>query len=214
MLLHTDIPTQAQLRRLLASRIPASVSIYLPTDPVSANVGERIELGNLAAEALELLSDAGVAKRELVTIEQEMGDLIEDETFWRYHARSLAIFATPEDLTTFRLPNRLLSTVVVSDRFHLKPLLRAVTFPQVALVLALAQGSVRVIEARPTSSRRRWPCPTCRRMPPAPLVAPRSRTEPRSGGSRAQKDASFVCGSTRAKLMERSGRCWAEQVCR
>jgi hypothetical protein len=44
------------------------------------------------------------------------------------------------------LPNRLLSVLVVSDRFHLKPLLRAVTFPQAALVLALAQGSVRLIE--------------------------------------------------------------------
>src|SRR5438270_291192 len=132
MLLHTDIPTEAQLRRLLASRTPASVSIYVPTDPVSANVGERIELGNLAAEALGQLGDAGVAKPELVTIEQEIGDLIEDEAFWCYQARSLAIFATPADLTTFRLPNRLLSAVVVSDRFHLKPLLRAVTFPQVA----------------------------------------------------------------------------------
>jgi hypothetical protein len=40
----------------------------------------------------------------------------------------------------------LLSAVEVSDRFHVKPLLRAVTFPQVAFVLALAQGSVRVIE--------------------------------------------------------------------
>jgi hypothetical protein len=34
----------------------------------------------------------------------------------------------------------------VADRFHLKPILRAVTFPRVALVLALAQGSVRLIE--------------------------------------------------------------------
>ncbi|MBV8954270.1 MAG: hypothetical protein JO179_09025 [Solirubrobacterales bacterium] len=149
MLLHTDVPTQAQLRRLLADRTPTSVSIYVPTDPVSANVGERIELGNLAAEALRQLGEAGVAKRELVAIEQEIGDLVEDEAFWRYQARSLTIFATPEGLTTFRLPNRLLSTVVVSDRFHLKPLLRAVTFPQVALVLALAQGSVRLIEVSP-----------------------------------------------------------------
>ena len=39
-----------------------------------------------------------------------------------------------------------MSLVEVSDRFHLKPLLRSVTFPQAALVLALAQGSVRVIE--------------------------------------------------------------------
>jgi len=149
VLVHTDIPTRDQLDRLMASRSPASVSIYVPTDPVSANVGERIELGNLAGEALTPLGAAGIAKRELVAIEQEIGDLLEDDAFWRYQARSLAIFATPEGFTTFRLPNRLVSTVVVADRFHLKPLLRTVTFPQVALVLALAQGSVRLVEVSP-----------------------------------------------------------------
>ena len=132
--------------RLLVNRHPASVSIYLPTDPVSANVAERIEFGNLAAAAVEQLRAGGVAKREVVAIEEEHGDLIDDEEFWRYQARSLATFATPDGLTTFRLPNRLSSAVEVSDRFHLKPLLRAVTFPRVALVLALAQGSVRLIE--------------------------------------------------------------------
>jgi hypothetical protein len=149
MLLHTDIPTRVQVDRLLANRAPSSVSIYVPTDPVSANLGERIELGNLAAEALGQLADTGIAKRDLVAIEQEIGDLIADEGFWRYQARSLALFATREGLTTFRLPNRLQSAVVVSNRFHLKPLLRAVTFPQVALVLALAQGSVRLVEVSP-----------------------------------------------------------------
>jgi Bacterial archaeo-eukaryotic release factor family 11 len=57
-----------------------------------------------------------------------------------------ATFATPVSLVTFRLPNRLMSNVEVSDRFFVKPLLRSVTFPQVALVLALAQGSVRLVE--------------------------------------------------------------------
>jgi hypothetical protein len=135
--------------RLLVNRHPASVSIYVPTDPVSANDAERIEFGNLAAAAVGQLRAGGVAKREVVAIEEEHGDLIEDEAFWRYQARSLATFATPQGLTTFRLPNRLLSAVEVSDRFFLKPLLRAVTFPQVALVLALAQGSVRLIEVSP-----------------------------------------------------------------
>ncbi len=56
------------------------------------------------------------------------------------------MFATPDALTTFRLPNRLVSLLAVSDRFHLKPMLRSVTFPQVAFVLALAQNSVRLLE--------------------------------------------------------------------
>ncbi|MGZ4228960.1 MAG: baeRF11 domain-containing protein [Solirubrobacteraceae bacterium] len=64
-------------------------------------------------------------------------------------SRSLAAFVTPEGLTTFRLPNRLLGVVEAADRFYVKPLLRTVTFPQVAFVLALAQGSVRLIEVSP-----------------------------------------------------------------
>jgi hypothetical protein len=47
---------------------------------------------------------------------------------------------------TFRLPNEIPGIVKVSDQFHVKPLLRAVTFPQAAFVLALAQGSVRLFE--------------------------------------------------------------------
>jgi hypothetical protein len=47
------------------------------------------------------------------------------------------------------LANNLTPAVEVSDRFHLKPLLRAVTFPHTAFVLALAQGSVRLLEIAP-----------------------------------------------------------------
>lgn len=72
----------------------------------------------------------GVAIREIAAIEEEVEDLIDDESFWRYQSRSLAAFATPEALTTIRLPSRLATIVEASDRFHLKPLLRAVTFPR------------------------------------------------------------------------------------
>ena len=132
--------------RLLAHRGPGSVSIYLATDPASTGDAERIEFKNLAAEAIGQLQSAGAPTSDLAPIEDETADLIDDDTFWRYQARSLAAFVTPQSLITFRLPNRLLSTVEVSDRFFVKPLLRTVTFPQVAFVLALAQGSVRVIE--------------------------------------------------------------------
>jgi Bacterial archaeo-eukaryotic release factor family 11 len=146
MILHTDIPTRAQVDRLLLDRDPASVSIYVATDPTTANQPARIELRNLSQAALGQLRDAGIANRRVAVIEEELGDLIDDEEFWRHQARSLAVFTTPESLSTFRLPNRLLSDFEVSDRFHLKPLLRAVTFPQAGFVLALAQGSARMIE--------------------------------------------------------------------
>lgn len=145
-MLHTDIPDRAQVGRLIAHRGPCSVSIYVATDPASPGEAERIEFKNLAAEAVQQLRDAGYGTADLASLQEEMADLVDDDNFWRYQARSLAIFATPEFLVTFRLPNRLVSVVEVADRFFVKPLLRALTFPQVALVLALAQGSVRLIE--------------------------------------------------------------------
>ena len=69
-----------------------------------------------------------------------MEALIADDGFWAVQAHSLAIFATPERIRTFRLPNRLVSVVEVADRFHIKPLLRAVTFPHNAYVLAIGMG--------------------------------------------------------------------------
>lgn len=149
MLLPTDIPTRAEIDRLLDHRAPASVSIYLPTEPSSAGEAERIEFKTLAAEASSQLGDAGVGVRVIRALEEEIGYLYDDHEFWRYQARSLAAFATPSGLITFRLPNRLLSQVEVSDRFHLRPLLRTMTFPHVAFVLGLAQGSVRVVEVTP-----------------------------------------------------------------
>ena len=146
MNLHTDLPTRAQIDRLLQSRQPASVSLYLATDPASNGDGERIELKNLASEARRQLEVAGTDKADVASIGEAVAELDEDDAFWHHQARSLAIFVTPESLTSYRLPNHLANLVEVSDRFHVKPLLRAVTFPQIAYVLAVAQGSVRLVE--------------------------------------------------------------------
>ena len=140
MILPTDIPTRAEIDRLLEHRASSSVSIYLPTDPASSGEPERIEFKTLASQAATQLGDAGAGGRVVRQFEEEVGYLYDDEEFWRYQARSLAAFAAGERLITFRLPNRLLSQVEVSDRFYLRPLLRTLTFPHVAFVLALAQG--------------------------------------------------------------------------
>jgi Bacterial archaeo-eukaryotic release factor family 11 len=149
MILPTDIPTRAEIDRLLDHRAPSSVSIYLPTDLASNGEPERIEFKTLAGQASSQLRQAGTRGKVIREFEDEIEDLYDDEEFWRYQARSLAAFATPEWLITFRLPNRLLSRVEVSDRFYLRPLLRTLTFPHVAFVLALAQGSVRMVEVTP-----------------------------------------------------------------
>jgi hypothetical protein len=145
--LHTDIPTSAQIGRLLAARDPQSVSIYLPTAPVSeVGQADRIAFRNLADAALGQLRDAAADGHAVAAIEAALWELHDDEEFWELLSHSLAVFATPTSLATFRLPNRMNEAVEVSDRFHVLPLLRAVTFPQSAFLLALAQGSVALYE--------------------------------------------------------------------
>src|SRR5262245_8435565 len=149
-MLHVDVPTHAQMDLLVRARRSGSVSIYAPTTPVTTDVpGTRIDFRNACDEALAQLRDGGFDKRELADLEAHLRALADDDEFWRFQAHSLAVFATPEHISAFRLANRLSRTVEVSDRFHTKGLFRAITFPQAALVLALATGSVRLVEIAP-----------------------------------------------------------------
>ncbi len=146
-MLHVDIPTRPEFKALTELRSDACVSIYLPTTPLSQQSdASRIELGNLVRSAREQLEAAGFDKRRLALLLEHFDDLDEDEEFWRLQANSLAVLATPDRVQTFRLPNALTAMVQVSDRFHLKPLLRSITFPYSAFVLALSENAVRVVE--------------------------------------------------------------------
>lgn len=144
---HVDIPTPAQVKALITKRADACVSIYVPTVPLTQDIGAaRIELKNLASEAVRQLQEVKFDKRRLAAIEEQLEELGEDDEFWRVQANSLAIFVTPDAMQTYRLPNKLTAEVEVSDRFHVKPLIRAISFPFEAYVLVIAQESVRLIE--------------------------------------------------------------------
>lgn len=152
-MLYVDIPTQSELQALAAARGAAMVSFYVPTTPQTQNIGPaRTSLGNLLKQAEAQLQEAGVPKRTIWPISEQIADLIDDDGFWRLQSHSLAVFVTPDSLRTFRLPNRLTEVVQVSDRFHIKPLIRAVSVPQHAFILALAEGGVRVIEVLPDTA--------------------------------------------------------------
>lgn len=146
-MLYIDLPTRADLDTLLAHRGAPAVSIYVATTPRSQEAqADRIELKNLLKAAVAEMEAGDTPKRAVQAIAEAVEAVIEDDDFWTVQAYSLALFVTPERIRTFRLPNRLTSTVEVSDRFHLKPLVRAVTFPQNAWVLALGMGGVRLVE--------------------------------------------------------------------
>ena len=166
-MLHIDIPTLAEFKALAAVKADACVSLYMPTSPLSEHVqANRIAFKDLAKEAISQLREAGFDKRRLAALEDLLGPpagAVQDNPddnkfryrerdpfqmtleFWANQAHGLAVLATPEMMRTFRLPDRPRRLCEVADRFHLTPLIRAMTSPHDAFVLALAEESVRLI---------------------------------------------------------------------
>ncbi|MBJ7457744.1 MAG: hypothetical protein JHD02_01005 [Thermoleophilaceae bacterium] len=147
---HIDVPSENDIKQLMSVRTTACASIYLPTSPLpTESEAARIEFKTLASTAVERLRASGADKHDVNAINDALQELDEDEAFWLHQAQSLAVFATPDSLRTFRLPNNLTELVEVSDRLLVKPLLRTITFPQAAYVLALSVNSTRLLSISP-----------------------------------------------------------------
>lgn len=146
-MLYLDTPSARDLTMLNEKRSDVCVSIYMPTTPITQDIRKsRIEFDNLAKRAVDQLQEVGTDKRRVAALQELLQGLADDDEFWRFQAHSLAVFATPDRLRTYRLANNLVAAVEVSDRFHLKPLIRAVTFPHAAYVLAISENAVRLVE--------------------------------------------------------------------
>ncbi len=146
-MLYVDIPTVKDFKALYEVRADACVSIYLETTPLTQEANaSRIEFKNLVRQAREQLHSAGFDKRRLATLTHQLEELEKDDTFWQFQAYGLAVLATPDEMKTMRLPVRVASLAEVSDRFHLKPLLRMLALPASAFILALSENAVQLHE--------------------------------------------------------------------
>jgi hypothetical protein len=168
-MLHIDIPTLEEFKALAQVKGETCVSLYLPTSPLAENVrANRIAFKDLVREALSQLREAGADKEKIGVFEERFDHLAGDdhdvqdedkirkrqrakpdeiEAFWHTQANGLAVLATASTMRTFRLPDAPKTLAEVADRLHLTPLIRAMTSPHDAFVLALAEESVRLIHA-------------------------------------------------------------------
>ncbi len=146
-MLYVNLPTREELLQLAEIRSDACVSIYLKTSPLPQDIeSNRIEFGNQLKEAFQRLEAKNFDKKRLVELEDELSAVLEADDFWRFHANSLAVLATPDCIRTYRLANNLNTQLKISESFYLKPLMRALTFPQTAYILALSENEARVVE--------------------------------------------------------------------
>ncbi len=141
------LPTDHDLIELTKHRDAASVSIYLPSTPITRDVDAvQLALKTAAFDVEAQLRELDVHKKEVDEVSKSLEALQSDREFWGFQGHSLAIFVAPGVVHAFRLANSLQSLVAVGDRFDIGQLLRSVTFTNGGYVLSVSDGRTRLLE--------------------------------------------------------------------
>jgi hypothetical protein len=105
-----------------------------------------IRFKNQLSRAEERLSEMGLRAAEITSLLQPLRELVDNYDFWQRQSDGLAVFRSADCVRYFRLPIDVPELVVVTDRFHIKPLLGFLTADGHFFVLALSQNAVRLLE--------------------------------------------------------------------
>lgn len=141
------------VQELIDDRGTPRVSLFLPTHQRGSETAQDpIRLSNLLDEAERSLEDVGDGGNPGEVLAPAR-DLLKNEDFWQHQSRGLALFLSPAGMRRYRVPLELREKVVVSDRFHVKPLLPLLTGDGRFHVLALSQARVRLFDANRDSIR-------------------------------------------------------------
>lgn len=123
-----------------------SVSLFIPTHRGGPETRQDpIRMKNLIRQAEERLVGTGIPGRDARKVLRPARELIEDEAFWRHRSAGLALFLRAGWFRCYRLPLDLDELVVVSDRFHVSPLLPLLTGDGHFFVLALSENEARLL---------------------------------------------------------------------
>lgn len=142
-----QIISRDEIKPLLEQPKGNCVSIYMPAHPAGPEVRQDpIRFKNLIREAEVRLVDAGLEPQEATQLLQKAIDL-DTPAFWEQMGEpGLAIFISQDFFRYYTLPLNFQELVVVTDRFHVKPLLPILNGNGRFYVLALSQQDVRFFE--------------------------------------------------------------------
>ncbi len=144
-----DAFSTSDLKRLTTAQQGPCVSIFMPTHAVGPDgQQDALRLKNLLAQAERCLVDQGMRAPEAKKLLEPVRDLPAEHGFWEKRSQGLAIFITEGLLNRFRVPLSMDETVVVNQRFQVKPLLALIGVDDQYFVLALSQNRVRFLEGR------------------------------------------------------------------
>ena len=122
------------------------LSLYMPTHPAGREKSQDpIRLRNMIRTAEKQLREGGMRTSDIAEIIGPVRTLLQTPGFWRRQDLGLAVFSSMELQHDYHLPIRPPRTLVLSRRFHLKPLMPLLYDDGLFFILALSQNEVRTL---------------------------------------------------------------------
>ncbi|UMZ72583.1 hypothetical protein [Natranaerofaba carboxydovora] len=141
-----EILDQKTLENLIKKRGEGPcVSIYMPTVRAGDVSQNPIMFKNLISKAEEKLKDKNLRTPEIKKLLEPAEKLADDSVFWNNQSEGLVLFLSDEFFEYYRMPIKFDETVVVTDSFHLKPIIPVLVEDEQFYVLALSQKDARLL---------------------------------------------------------------------
>ncbi len=142
-----DILSGNELKSLMLEQLGICVSIYMPAIRKGTEIQQnQIRYKNLLRDAEDRLLSIGELRpseiKEMLAPAQELSGNI---PFWHNQSDGLALFLSEESFTYYRLPQSFKELVVITDRFHIKPLIPLLAPDTEFSILAISQKNVRFL---------------------------------------------------------------------
>ncbi len=141
-----ELLSMEELALLIESPGDPAVSIYMPTHRTGDIQQDPIRLKNLLRDAEDQLVGYGIRAAEARRLLEPARGLLTDTHFWQYQGDGLAVFVSPDTSRHYRLPHSFKEVIVVTERFHVKPLVPLFAEDGVFYVLAVSQNRARLLQ--------------------------------------------------------------------
>ncbi|HPJ67853.1 MAG TPA: hypothetical protein PLQ82_14800 [Desulfobacteraceae bacterium] len=142
-----DILSANELRSLMQKQVGICISIYMPALGKGVEAQQnQILFKNLLRNAEEKLISNDLTSSEVTALLYPAQQLMADPAFWRKQYAGLALFISQEVFLHYRIPQTFEELVVVTDRFHIKPLIPLLKGSMEFFILAVSQKNVKLFK--------------------------------------------------------------------
>lgn len=142
--------TKDDLKELFEINQWPSVSVYMPTQRAGDSQQNSIRFKTLLQKAENNLSDYQF--KDAGKLLAPAKKLYNDTGFWNQRSDGLAMFISPDVFKIYLLPRSFDELLIITRRFHLKPLIPIISSKTNFFILAVSQNNVRLLRCTPETA--------------------------------------------------------------